>query len=126
MTIELWSLSEGIHLHTLKGHSNPVMSVAISPDGSLLVSGGADKTIKLWGLPDGEYVMDLIDISASTTNFEGIQYSPDDTGEGVITLPCGSPIPAGTTCICNCVQGSSCSCAGHTSSSGGGHYWYPN
>jgi len=41
------------------------------------------------------------------------------------TMPCGSPIPAGWTCTCNCV--SVCSCDGHCSCNvQGGHYWYPN
>ena len=39
-------------------------------------------------------------------------------------MPCGSPIPAGWTCTCNCVTG--CSCVGHCScDSQGTHYWYP-
>jgi len=29
-------------------HSNSVLSVAFSPDGSTIVSGSADKTIKVW------------------------------------------------------------------------------
>ena len=39
-------------------------------------------------------------------------------------MPCGSPIPPGWTCSCNCVTG--CSCVGHCScDSQGSHYWYP-
>lgn len=39
-------------------------------------------------------------------------------------MPCGSPIPPGWTCTCNCVTG--CSCVGHCScDSQGTHYWYP-
>jgi len=34
---------------TLQGHSNHVMSVAYSPDGSQLASGSNDRTIKIWG-----------------------------------------------------------------------------
>ena len=33
---------------TLKGHTNLVYSVAYSPDGKTLASGGDDRTIKLW------------------------------------------------------------------------------
>jgi len=53
-----------------------------------------------------------------------------DSGE-TRTMPCGSDIPAGWTCTCNCVTVPSCTCQGHCtcnrqgSSSGGGHYWYP-
>ena len=40
------------------------------------------------------------------------------------TLPCGSPIPPGAVCVCNCVAGGvpSCTCVGHTVTT---HYWYP-
>jgi len=36
------------------GHSGPVWSVAISPDGQTLISGSEDSTIKIWALPTGE------------------------------------------------------------------------
>jgi hypothetical protein len=58
---------------------------------------------------------------------------------------CGTYIPAGTLCMCNCVTGSQactcdsvCSCNSHTTctcvgvcscagdTGGGSHYWYPN
>lgn len=49
-------------------------------------------------------------------------------------LPCGSPIPAGWTCVCNCVTVPApcscdgvCSCVGYTSCTCDTiHYWYPN
>ena len=41
------------------------------------------------------------------------------TGE-TRTMPCGSPIPPGWTCVCNCVT-APCGCHGHQTI----HYWYP-
>ena len=35
---------------TLKGHSESVHSVSFSPDGKRIVSGGSDKTIKVWDI----------------------------------------------------------------------------
>ncbi len=39
---------------TLTGHSDSVWSVALNPDGQTLVSGSADKTIKVWNLDTGQ------------------------------------------------------------------------
>jgi len=39
---------------TLFGHQLPVLSLSASSDGELLVSGSADKTIKIWGLDFGD------------------------------------------------------------------------
>ena len=39
-------------LNRLSGHSSPVLSVDVSPDGQLIATGGGDQTAKLWQ-PDG-------------------------------------------------------------------------
>jgi WD40 repeat protein len=46
-------------LHTLTGHSEDVLSVAISPDGQTLATGSRDKTIKIWHLGSGELIRTL-------------------------------------------------------------------
>ncbi|MDP8965653.1 MAG: hypothetical protein M3O33_17050, partial [Cyanobacteriota bacterium] len=55
-TIKIWHLDTGRELYTLRGHGGTVYSVAYSsrtptvnsPTGQILVSGSADKTIKIW------------------------------------------------------------------------------
>lgn len=39
---------------SLYGHSLPALSIDMSTDGTLLVSGSADKNIKIWGLDFGD------------------------------------------------------------------------
>jgi hypothetical protein len=63
----------------------------------------------------------------------GIDYQYTDQYGNIYTytLPCGSPLPPGAVCICNCVTvpaacscdsySAPCSCDSHSS-----HYWYPN
>jgi WD40 repeat protein len=132
-TIKLWSLGDGTPPRTLEGHGGVVYALAISPDGRVLASGSEDKTVKLWSLPDGQPLpVCLMDLQTSSSDAKGIEYT---SGGASYTQTCGSPIPPGAICTCNCVPGavcscvSVCSCVGHTSSSGGGggsHYWYPN
>lgn len=60
----------------------------------------------------------------------GINYSINGV---TYTLPCGSPIPDGAVCVCNCVTVPStcscdqvCTCDTVCSCVGASHYWYPN
>src|SRR5687768_11230792 len=39
---------------TLKGHEGSVLSVAFSPDGTVLASSSRDATIKVWDVPSGK------------------------------------------------------------------------
>ncbi len=51
--ILLWNLETGQSLATLKGHSDLVRSVQITPDGRFAVSGSSDKTVKVWDIEAG-------------------------------------------------------------------------
>ena len=47
----LWDTTDGRVLARLSGHTDTVMAVAFSADGTLLASGSWDGTVRLWGLP---------------------------------------------------------------------------
>jgi WD40 repeat protein len=56
--VRLWNVS-GTNpqlLRGLQGHCNWINSVAFSPDGSQLVSGSRDNTVRLWSLASNKYV----------------------------------------------------------------------
>ena len=58
---------------SLYGHKLPVMCLDISYDSNLLVSGSADKTIKIWGLDFGDCHRSLIAHEDSVTS---IRFQP--------------------------------------------------
>src|SRR5882672_12641408 len=54
--IVLWDLATGIKTQTLSGHTGPVLSLAFSTEGGQLLSGSADKNLRLWTLAGGASV----------------------------------------------------------------------
>jgi WD40 repeat protein len=48
--VQLWNPATGALLATLSGHNLDVHALAFSPDGAILISGGQDRTLRLWGL----------------------------------------------------------------------------
>jgi hypothetical protein len=99
-TIKLWSIPDGELLKTLEAHTGFVRSISFSPDGKILASGSADSTIRLWTMPDGKPVYLLFDpaITEKTSARNIRQMGPE-----TLTLPCGTPLPAGAVCTCDCV-----------------------
>ncbi len=60
----------------LEGHEDSVESVAFSPDGTLLASGGNDKTIRLWKVVNGKEINILHGHSEPVLS---VAFSPDGT-----------------------------------------------
>lgn len=106
-TIKLWSLPSGSLVKTLSGHLEAVTSVAFSPDNKLLASGSWDKTVRLWLMPAGSFITCLFDPDTLDSAVKMGQYTRTNMYGQTITytLPCGSPVPSGAICTCNCVAG---------------------
>jgi WD40 repeat protein len=49
--VVLWDVAKGQKRLTLRGHADQVVSLAFSPDGTMLASGGGDKVVKFWNVP---------------------------------------------------------------------------
>jgi WD40 repeat protein len=47
-TVKLWDAATGREMLTLEGHNSKLYCVDFSPDGRRLVSGGRDRTIRIW------------------------------------------------------------------------------
>ena len=54
--VNIFSADDWTLVQSLDGHTGPVASVDISRDGRWIVSGGHDRTVKLWGRNDEEAV----------------------------------------------------------------------
>ncbi|KAK9878473.1 hypothetical protein WA026_022115 [Henosepilachna vigintioctopunctata] len=55
-TVRLWDVEKGACIHTLTKHTEPVYSVAFSPDGKFLASGSFDKCVHIWSTQSGQLV----------------------------------------------------------------------
>ncbi len=52
-TVRLWDVERGECLHTLSKHTEPVYSVAFSPDGRYLATGSFDRCVNIWNIAVG-------------------------------------------------------------------------
>ncbi len=70
----------GALIRTLSGHTDYVQAVAVTPDGSRVVSGSADNTLKVWDLDSGQLLHTLNEHSARVW---AVTITPD--GEKIIS-----------------------------------------
>jgi hypothetical protein len=72
--VKLWEVATKRLHATLVGHTNWVASVAFSPDGTLLATGGLDHTIKVWDVASGK---ELTTLSRQSNDVGRVAFSPD-------------------------------------------------
>jgi WD40 repeat protein len=58
-TIRLWDVTKGKEVLPLVGHSSPIPSVAISPNGAIVATAGQDGIIYLWDRSSGKHLFRL-------------------------------------------------------------------
>ena len=71
--IAIWSAGQAQPVATLAGHTAPVVSLAVSPDGQWLASASWDHTVRLWPLGGGAPRV----LEGNSQNVNGVAFSPD-------------------------------------------------
>lgn len=75
-TARLWDVQRGTCVRVFTGHTGPVHTVAISPNGQLMASGGEDHTIILWDLGSGKKLKTMM---GHTGFIYSVGFSSDST-----------------------------------------------
>ena len=76
--IKLWQVNSGLELISIDSQQNKINCLAISPDGKLIISGGSDRTIKVWyfGLTDQMSIDYLATLKAHQLAVNSIAFNP--------------------------------------------------
>ncbi|KAF2276474.1 WD40 repeat-like protein [Westerdykella ornata] len=81
--IHIWSVQTGQLLDRLSGHEGPVSSLAFAPDGSTLVSGSWDRTVRLWSIFARTQTSEPLQLMADVL---AVAFRPDSKQIAVTTL----------------------------------------
>jgi cytochrome c len=71
--IAIWRRGDQTPVTVLQGHTAPVVSLAVSPDGTTLASASWDQTVRLWTLATGDTRV----LEGHTQNVNGVAFTPD-------------------------------------------------
>lgn len=72
----LWDIQTGKVVRTFSGHTMLVASIAFSPDGSKVLTGGLDRTAELWDASNGTL---LRTFSGHKSGISSVAFSPNGT-----------------------------------------------
>lgn len=112
--IRVSSLADGQALHTLTGHTSAVVGLAFLPDGSRLVSGSLDGSLRSWQVTDGAQVgqfdapAGVNDIALTTDGAQVIAAATDRTiriAAVPATLPVTLAVESPTTALATSTDG---------------------
>lgn len=78
--IALWTAGRQQPDEVLEGHTAPIVSLALSPDGATLASASWDGTVRLWPLGPGSKRV----LEGHTQNVNGVAFMPD--GQSVVSV----------------------------------------
>ena len=71
--LSMYRSRDGVKIRDFVGHKGSVTSLAVSPDGTRLVSGAVDETVRLWNLKTGELLLTVF----SAADGEWIGWTPE-------------------------------------------------
>lgn len=74
--IHLWPLADAKPAATLEAHADNVLSLALSRDGKLLATGGADNIVKVWDVATRQAIAKL---EGHTNHVLALAFNPDGT-----------------------------------------------
>lgn len=72
-TLRIWNLVKGQETLALTGHTGTITTVAISPDGTRILSGSSDRTARLWSVDTGKKLARLPHFGT----VHAVAFSPD-------------------------------------------------
>ena len=98
---------DGTLVHTFKGHTNAVRAVAVTPDGQHIISGSADKLVKVWSVATKSLVSTC---AGHTGDVRAVAAMPDGqrilSGSATRPSACGSSTaPSRTPSSCTPATG---------------------
>ena len=73
-SIQMWNIADGKEVRRFLGHTKPTNTLAISPDGTKMLSSGVDATVRLWDLKTGE---ELLRMRGHRNSVRVVAFSPN-------------------------------------------------